>query len=135
MGDLNDRFGIVVSTIYACVLLALSYVVMIFAGNVVFAFIMAVLFGMGNAIGTVLPPLITSAIYPTNQYPKAYGYVQSGVQLGLTVGSLFAAGIADVTGSYNYAWAIIAILSVLVAIMWIGSYHNAQKYISPNTHS
>lgn len=135
LGNLNDRFGIVASTIYACIMLFLAYITMLFAGNIAFAFIMAILFGMGNAIGTVLPPLITSAIYPAEQYSKAYGYVQSGVQLGLTVGSLFAAGIADATGSYNYAWIVIAILTILIAVMWVGSYRNAQKYIAPTNNA
>lgn len=102
---------------------------MMFAGNIVLAFMMAVLFGMGNAVGTVAPPLITSATYSSKNYPKAYGYIQSGVQLSLTFGSLFAAAIADFTGSYNFAWGTLSILSAILAVTWIGAYRNAQKYI------
>lgn len=129
LGNINDRYGTVVSTIYAAILMALTYFVMMFAGNIVLAFMMAVLFGMGNAVGTVAPPLITSAIYSSENYPKAYGYVQSGVQLGLTFGSLFAAGIADFTGAYNFAWGTLSVLAAILAITWIGAYRNAQKYI------
>lgn len=130
LGNLNDRFGIIVSILYSCILLALSYVLMMFAGNLAEAFVSAVLFGLGNAIGTVLPPLMTSSVYSAEQYPKVYGYVQSGVQLGMTVRSLFAAGIADLTGSYNVSWIAIAALSVVVAFAWGGSYRNARAYIA-----
>ena len=129
LGNINDRYGTIVSTIYAAILMALSYFAMMFAGNIVLAFMMAVLFGMGNAVGTVAPPLITSAIYSSENYPKAYGYVQSGVQLGLTFGSLFAAAIADFTGSYNFAWGTLGVLSAVLAVTWIAAYRNAQKYI------
>lgn len=97
LGHVNDLYGIIKSTIYASFLLVLSYFVMLFSENILGAFVMAILFGLGNAIGTVLPPLITSAIYPAEQYSLAYGYVNSGIQLGMTVGSLFAASIADLT--------------------------------------
>lgn len=129
LGNINDRFGIVVSVLYSTILLAATYFIMMFAGNLILAFIMAVLFGMGNAIGTVTPPLITSAIYSSNNYSRAYGYVQSGIQLGLTTGSLVAASIADFTGTYTISWAVLMGASILVAVTWIGAYRNAQKYI------
>lgn len=129
LGNINDRYGTVASTVYSTIMMVLTYFVMLFAGNIVMAFLMAVLFGMGNAVGTVAPPLITSAIYSSKNYPKAYGYVQSGVQLGLTFGSLFAASIADFTGSYNVAWGTLSVLSAILAVAWIGAYRNAQKYI------
>lgn len=103
LGNINDRFGTVFSTIYAAVLLTATYLVMTLAANYSMAIVMAVLFGLGNAVGTVAPPLITAAIYAPKDFPKAYGYLQSAVLLGMTVGSLFAAGVADMTGSYNYA--------------------------------
>ena len=127
LGNINDRYGTVASTIYASILLVLTYLVMIFAGNFVLAIVMAILFGLGNAIGTVSPPLITSAIYSADDFPKAYGYVQSGVQLGMTVGSLVAASIADLTGTYTVSWVVLAIASALVGVSWIFAYQNSQK--------
>lgn len=128
LGHMNDMQGIVKSTVYASSMLALSYFFMLFSDNVSITFLMAIVFGMGNAIGTVMPPLITSAIYSTDQYSSAYGYVNSGLQLGMTVGSLFAAGIADLTGSYNISWIIITLLSLLTGISWVGAYKNSKKY-------
>lgn len=81
-------------------------------------------------MGEVMPPLITSAIYSTEDFPKAYGYVQSGMQLGMTIGSLFAAGIAGLTGSYTYSWIKLMVLAVFIGVLWVGAYKNAQKYIA-----
>ena len=49
--------------------------------------------------------------------------------LGMTLASLFTAGIADFTGSYTYSWITLMILAVVVAVLWISAYKNAQKYI------
>lgn len=127
LGNINDRFGTVFSTIYAAVLLTATYLVMTLAANYSIAIVMAVLFGLGNAVGTVAPPLITAAIYAPKDFPKAYGYLQSAVLLGMTAGSLFAAGVADMTGSYNYAWVSLAIASILIGVSWVGAYKSAQK--------
>ncbi|AEB30914.1 hypothetical protein CAR_c22570 [Carnobacterium sp. 17-4] len=100
---------------------------MIFAENFVLAIIIVILFGLGNAIGSVSPPLITSAIYSADDFPKTYGYVQSGVQLGMTVGSLVAASIADSTGTYTFSWVFLAISAALVAVSWVSAYRISQK--------
>lgn len=113
---------------YATSLLVITYFLMLFSNNILIAIVMAVFFGLGNAIGTVLPPMMTSAIYSNEQYSVAYSYVNSGVQLGMTIGSVFAAGIADFTGSYNYSWMALMIISGLIAVLWIGSYKNSEKY-------
>lgn len=127
LGNVNDRFGINVSTIYAAVLIILAYVMMIFATDYIFAILMAIFFGMGNAIGTVAPPLITAAIYDADEFPIAYGYLQSALKIGMTVGSLFAAAIADLTGTYTATWIAMAAASAIFALAWVGAYRYAPK--------
>lgn len=126
LGHINDLHGSIKSTIYATFILALSYFFMLFSEHTIAVVIMAILFGMGNAIGTVLPPLITAEMYNEEDYSIAYGYVNSGVQLGMTVGSLFAAGIADLTGSYNYSWMATLVLCFLIAILWVTAVKQAK---------
>lgn len=126
LGNINDRFGTIVSTIYAASLLAAAYFIMLFAGDVTFAIIMAVVFGLGNAMGTVAPPLITSAIFAKEDFPKAYGFLQSAMQLGMTLGSLVAASIADFTGTYSASWITLSIISALSAVMWVSAYRTAK---------
>lgn len=103
---------------------------MMLGANYSFVLTMSVLFGLGNAIGTVLPPLMASAIFSSEDYPKAYGYMQSALMLGMTSGSLLAATIADVSGSYNYSWLTLAILSILMAVLWVGAYQRSQKFMT-----
>lgn len=127
LGNINDRVGTIKSIIYSTGLVTLTYVMMTMGDNYTIAIIAAVAFGMGNAIGTVLPPLITAAIYSPINYSAAYGYVQSGVQLGMTLGSLLAASIADVT-SYNVAWFTLAVISALAGIAWVNSVMKAKSF-------
>lgn len=126
LGHISDRYGALISTIYDTSLLALTYFAMLFSDQLVIAFIMAILFGLGNAIGTVLPPLITSEIYSDESYSVAYGYVNSGVQLGMTIGSLYAAGVADIMGSYNFSWMSIILFSLLIGVLWVNALKKAK---------
>ena len=129
LGHINDRYGAIKSTVYSTTLLALAYFAMLFSQNIVIAFVMAILFGLGNAISTVLVPLITSEIYSEESYSIAYGYMNSGVQLGMTIGSLYAAGVADFTGSYQYSWISIILFSILVGILWVSAYKKSVKNV------
>ena len=129
LGTINDKFGIVVSTIYATVLSAIAYVLMIGAPTYSIAVLGAVVFGLGNSVGTVSPPLITSAIYSEENYAKGYGYVTSAVNLGLMLGSLVAASIADATGSYTNSWIVLAIISLVTGALWVGAFLNSRKHV------
>lgn len=129
LGTINDKFGIIFSTVYATILITLAYVLMIWAGNHTIAILGASFFGLGNAIGTVSPPLITSVIYSEENYAKGYGYVTSGSNLGLMLGSLVAAGIADLTGTYTYSWIALAVFSIATGTLWVSAYISSRKYV------
>lgn len=127
-GALNDKFGIVFTTFFTTGFLALSFIFMIFAQNYNMMLIGAFVFGSGMAIGTIVTPLITTAMYSGADYAKAYGFVASGNNLGLMLGSLTAATIADATGSYLYSWIVMSIIAALTGVLWIGAYLTSQKY-------
>lgn len=44
----------------------------------------------------------------------------------MTIGSLYAAGVADFTGSYNYSWMSIIVFSILIGFMWVSAYKKSQ---------
>ena len=90
-------------------------------------YIMAVLFGLGDAIGTVTPPLVTAAVFGTKKYGQAYGIANSFTQVGLTCGSLMVAAIYDGTGAYTSAWILLFILTIVTLVGWIGSYALSRK--------
>lgn len=128
LGIICDKFGTVKAVVFASSILAISYILIIFAKQPFYAISAAVLFGLGNGIGTVVPPLFTSSIYSNVGYPKAYGYVQSSIQLGMTLGSFIAASIAGIY-SYNMSWIVSSIICVAMAICWVYSYKLSKKTI------
>lgn len=91
-------------------------------------YLMAIVFGLGNAIGTVTPPLITSAIFGTEKYGEAYGIANSATQIGLSLGSLMVAGIYDINHSYQAAWLLLFALTVVTLISWIGSFALSRRF-------
>ena len=122
LGWINDRFGVVVSTTYACVLFGLSFVFLLLPGqSAVPLYAMALVFGLGNAIGTVTPPLITAQVFGKEQYSRAYGVANSFSQVGLSLGSLAVASVYDAAGSYRPAWFLLLALTGVTLACWVGA--------------
>lgn len=92
--------------------------------------IMAVVFGFGNAIGTVIPPLVTSEVFGMEKYPEAYGMVNSATQVGLSLGSLLVASMYDLNGSYTLAWMLLLVLTAVTLFSWVGSCIVAKGYMA-----
>lgn len=130
IGWINDKYGIVASTTFGCVTFGLSFIFMLFGSNVTMLYVMAISFGLGNAIGTVIPPLMTSAVFGSEKYGEAYGLANSAGQVGLALGSLFIASLYDIFGSYSPAWIILLVLTGVTYLGWIGSYILSRKYCS-----
>ena len=128
LGSVNDKFGIVTAVFFGTLSFGLCFVMMLFGSNQIFTYLMAIFFGFGNAIGPVIPPLLTAAIFGPQKYGEVYGYVNSANQLGLTFGSLFVAGIFDITGSYQPAWMIMVVFTACVSLFCIASYKTSIKY-------
>ncbi len=122
LGWINDRFGVVISSTYACTLFGLAFVFILMSGeNVAMLYAMAVVFGLGNAIGTVTPPLLTAEVFGKENYSRAYGFVNSFTQVGLSLGSLAVASVYDASGSYQAAWVILLGLTGVTLACWVGS--------------
>ena len=129
LGWVNDRFGVVVSTTYACILFGLSFVfILLSAKSVAMLYAMAVVFGLGNAIGTVTPPLLTAEVFGKENYSKAYGIVNSFTQVGLSLGSLAVASVYDATGTYRFAWAMLLVLTGVTLVSWVGAVVLSRRY-------
>lgn len=92
--------------------------------------IMAVVFWFGNAIGTVIPPLVTSEVFGMEKYPEAYGMVNSATQVGLSLGSLLVASMYDLNGSYTLAWMLLLVLTAVTLFSWVGSCLAAKRYMA-----
>lgn len=128
LGAVNDKFGILVSIYYGCGLIILTSLSALYANHVPVAYLLALLFGLGNAIGSVLPPLLTTTFFSGADFAKAYGVISSALQLGMTTGSLFIAYVFDQTGAYTSGWYILLALSFVTLITWILAYKTGYKH-------
>lgn len=132
LGATNDRLGVRLSTILATFTMIATFVLMVFATNFptvhALAFIAAVFFGFGNAIGTISTPLVAASIFSKKDYPIAFGYINSSLQIGMTVGSLLVAFIADLSGTYAVSWIVMSFVSFIACVLWLGSLNNAKKF-------
>lgn len=128
LGRLADKKGIYHALVLGAGSLALTFVAMLFIGQSWGPWLVAVVFGMGLAIGAVLPPLITSSIFSKDVYGEAYGFVQSAMQIGAAIGPLLVSIIFENTGSYNYAWIINVVFALLTGIFWIIAHNAAKKF-------
>ncbi|WP_314064065.1 MFS transporter [uncultured Vagococcus sp.] len=133
VGWINDRWGVVVSSIFGCGTFGLAFVFMLFGDRLFAVYAMAIVFGLGIAIGSVSPPLVTSSIFGTEQYGEVYGYVSSAIQIGMSVGSLLVASMYDATGSYRIAWIMLLVLTACTLMSWIGAYYQSRKYCAGAT--
>ena len=135
LGWVNDKFGVIVSCTYGCIMFGLAFVFMLMGENVNMLYAMAIVFGLGNAIGTVIPPLVTAEIFGNEKYGEAYGMVNSATQVGLSLGSLMVASLYDLNGSYTNAWFILLALTVVTLVGWLGSYMLSKKFFGKNNSS
>ena len=128
IGWINDKFGVVVSCTYGCIMFGLAFVFILLGENVNMLYAMAIVFGLGNAIGTVIPPLVTAEIFGNKNYGEAYGMMNSASQVGLSLGSLMVASLYDLNGSYTSAWYILLALTAVTLLGWVGSYALSKKF-------
>lgn len=129
LGWVNDKYGVIASSIFGCVTFGLAFVFILMAtNNTAMLYGMAVVFGLGNAIGTVSPPLVTAEVFGKEKYSEAYGIANSFTQVGLSLGSLGVAALYDMFDSYSIAWVILLLLTVVTLICWSGTVLLARKY-------
>ncbi|XJS11172.1 MFS transporter [Aerococcaceae bacterium WGS1372] len=128
LGHVSDKYGVKAGIIYTTIGFVATYALMLFSDVQFAVYTMAVLFGISNANATVLAPLLTNAIFPSNEYSEAYGFVQSGSQFGMAAGSFAVASIADLSGGYSLSWIIMMILCVVAGLCWYFAISRAKKY-------
>lgn len=128
LGRIADKYGIYHALAFGACSLALTFIAMLFIGNAWGPWLVAVVFGFGLALGSVIPPLITSTIYNRDVYGEAYGFVQSGVQIGAAFGPLIVSYIFDRQGSYTLAWILNIAFVLLTGLFWFLAHKSAKKY-------
>lgn len=128
LGRIADKYGIYHALFFGASTLALSFVAMLFAPFAWGPWLVAVVFGFGLALGSVLPPLVTASIYGRAMYGEAYGFVQSATQVGAAFGPLLVSYIFDASGSYYMAWIINIGFALLTGLLWLLAHKKAESF-------
>ena len=128
LGRIADKYGINHAIIFGASTLALSFVSMLLVDKPFGPWLVAIVFGFGLALGSVLPPLVTSSIYGRKMYGEAYGFVQSSTQVGAAFGPLLVSFIFDSSGSYRFAWLINIGFAILTGLLWLLAHKTAKPY-------
>lgn len=135
LGWVNDKFGVVISSIFGCGSFLLAFILMMSGENLTIMYFMAFAFGLGTPIGTVSPPLITASVFGQNNYAAAYGLVSSVGTIGTALGSVVVASILDASGSYQLAWVLLIVFTALTLMGWVGSYVTSRKFFNQGSRS
>ena len=125
LGRIADKYGIYHALFFGASTLALSFVAMLFAPFAWGPWLVAVVFGFGLALGSVLPPLVTASIYGRAMYG---GFVQSSTQVGADFGPLLVSYIFDASGSYHIAWIINIGFALLTGLLWLLAHKKAEPF-------
>ena len=120
MGALSDRTNAFVSTfIVAAFMLAGVLCIMLVNGSQVLAIIAMLLFGIGNAIGTISVPTLTQDVFGNVNYSKIVGLMTTFAGLGAAVGPILTSTILDLSGSFMVPWSVAAGALILALILTV----------------
>jgi MFS family permease len=127
LGIVNDKFGSVAAIAATLSLLAASFVVFSFATNYAIAAVAAVLFGLGVAVVTVMPPLLTGQMYGQRDYSAIYAIVGAIASLGLAVGTPIYGIVYDKLGSYDIAFYGCAVAAAVAFAMLVAGLKSSKR--------
>jgi len=127
LGIIFDKFGLKGGIIYACMALILCTLALLGAKTVPMTILFAALFGLGNCMGTVAPPLLTAEFFGQKDYGTIVGIVNVFGMFGMAVGPTLSGKIYDAAGSYALAWKIYLVLAVVMLLILLASITKAKK--------
>lgn len=128
LGWINDRFGTIKGAMAAFGLMGGGFLCLMLGRSMQIMYLMAVLYGIGNGVGTVSAPLLISATFGTKNFNIMRGLTQSPMQLGMSLGGLLLAAVFDRTGSYKLGWGMCIVIGALSAICFAAAKKMADRY-------
>ena len=96
------------------------------SGNPAMAIIMGIVFGMRNALSSVMAPYMTAYIVGRRDYARIYAIMMIVNSIAGATGPVFAGRMYDVTGSFNLAWIVFGIMFVLVFFVSIIAFRSGE---------
>ncbi|MDR2833613.1 MAG: MFS transporter [Streptococcaceae bacterium] len=129
MGWLLDKVGITKSIIFGGTCFVFCMFFLIQSQTLAMAYLMAIAFGLGSGLGTVIPPVLFARVFKPSEFPAVFGYSSSAVQVGLATGALTVAFLYDIYSSYRLAWFIFLGLALLQLAALLFGWLGAKKQI------
>ncbi len=125
-GVITEKIGLYKSLAAICAFLTLSFVLLLFTRSVWSFYVFAVIFGITYGGEVTQIPLVVARFFGTKVMATLMGVVLFVTGFGGAAGPWLAGWIYDVTGSYDWAFIIGAIASV-ICIVTVGLLKRAEK--------
>lgn len=117
MGLLSDKTNPYISSIVASLIQAAGLVCILFMNySQALGILGMILFGIGNALGTIAIPLITQAVFGNINYGQIVGIMSMFGGLGAAIGPVLSTYLLRISNSYNIPWSIAAFGMVVVTL-------------------
>jgi len=117
MGTANDKIGGKRSLIICFVMLLSSLICLLVATEASILFLFAVIYGFAHgAFFTVVSPMVAE-LFGTGSHGVLFGIILFCGTIGGSAGPLLAGHTFDVTGSYLFAFIVLALLTLVGLIM------------------
>lgn len=130
LGVLTDILHVKRTSVIAPMFFAGVFICMVLAKqNMIFATILVPLYMIGGAVPGIIPSLLTVRNFGDKEFGVLSGWMNMAGNLGQIVGPIVSAFIFDVTGSYELAWIVIAIVMVIVGLLYLGANLTSKKQI------
>jgi len=124
LGAISDRRGLPFSiTLFVAIVMA-GIAVLTQINALWIAVVFVIIFGFGNVIQTVIPPLVTAHCFGLKQYALIFGILSIFMTIGSGIGTPLSGYMRDYTGSYHSAFFIymgLLVLSLVAALMALRS--------------
>ncbi|HPB70838.1 MAG: MFS transporter [Syntrophales bacterium] len=126
LGSFCDRRGLKAGLAIFTAILVVGILLLFGAASLPWAVLFGVVYGFGNAIQTVLPPLMTVAAAGLAHFALIYGIMTIFQTLGSGIGMPLSGYLYDWTGGYEAAFYVYIGLAVLAALLGMAALKRAR---------
>jgi len=125
IGHISDRKGLIFGMILFISMVLVGIIILINAKYLWIAVFFISIFGFGNVIQTVIPPLVTAECFGLLHYGVIYGIVSVFMTIGAGIGTPLSGFIRDKTGSYHGAYFLYIGLLIFSLILGVAALKRA----------
>ncbi|MEJ8553439.1 MFS transporter [Tepidibacter sp. Z1-5] len=127
LGSIFDKLGGKKGFLIGTSSFILGSLAMIFASFKIVAIAFGVLFAIGAGMATVSIPFLVGDIFGKKDYAAIFGLLTLLGTLGAVLGAPISGIIYDKFGSYNGAWVLYIVLSIIMCGLVFSSYKSAEN--------